>query len=378
MSKKERRSLKDRYKEDYNTKDLGGRQSPNIFDLSEYADVEWYSIKEGVNKLDIIPYEVKTNNHPQKVPRGDLDYKLDIWVHRFVGPADESYLCLKKTFGKRCPICDEIQKMLDSEDYTWKDDAVKALKAKRRCLYNVIDVNGDDEKILLFEISHFEFQKEIIEEAEESASSEGEFVAFADLEDGSTIKFRGSAREGEFKNTFQPKSYKFIDREPYGEDILDEVYPLDALLRIPTVEEIEKSFFGKDEEEDEKPSKRKPSKIHREKDEEDEDIDDDFKRAIDSDDDDEEEDEKPSKSKGKSKSKNKCPGGGSFGDDCDELDECEDCDLWENCSKEFEKKDDDDSDDEEEEDEKPAKKKSSKSKPEEKKKSRKRGVSRKK
>lgn len=94
--------------------------------------------------------------------------------------------------------------------------------------------------------------------------------------------------------------------------------------KAPPPEEEEDEDEDEDEEEDEDedeappPKKRKPKKKAPEPEE----------------DDDEDEDETPppkKRKKGK-KSKNKCPHGGTFGEDCDTLDECDDCDLWDECS----------------------------------------------
>ena len=138
--------------------------------------------------------------------------------------------------------------MLDSGEYTRDDKIIKQLVAKRRVIYNVVDLTSDDDylKIKLFETSHFEFQEELLEEAESGDYEyEGEYMAFADLEDGRSIKFRGIERTGEFKTgSPKPKGFKFVERdEPYDESILDEVYPLDAILHIPEYDEVKKGFM---------------------------------------------------------------------------------------------------------------------------------------
>ena len=323
MVKKTKKSLKNRYEEDYKTRDSGGIQSARLIDASGYEDVEWFSIKSGINEIDIIPYEISSKKHPQKISAGELDYKLDFWAHKFVGASEGNYVCLKKTYGKPCPICEEIQKMIDSDEYNWKDDAVRSLTAKRRIVYNVVDLSEEDEKIKLFETSHFEFQKEIIEEAESTADAEGEFITFADLEGGYTIKFRGSEREGDFRGSFKPKSFKFIERDPYDEDILKEAYPLDDMLIVLSYDEIKNAFFGievddeDEQEENEKPARKSRTKQEKNKQEDDEEA-------------------KPVRKRKTKKASNECPAGGDFGKDCDELEECKDCEIWDKCSEEFE------------------------------------------
>ena len=320
-SKKRDTSMNDVYREDYENRDSRGRGGKRIFDLSNFKDVEWYNIKKGRNEIDIILYEITTNNHPQRRQKGKFDYKLDIWVHKFINDTDH-YLCKKKTFDKPCFICEEIKRMLDSGEYTRDDKIIKQLVAKRRVIYNVVDLTSDDDylKIKLFETSHFEFQEELLEEAESGDYEyEGEYMAFADLEDGRSIKFRGIERTGEFKTgSPKPKGFKFVERdEPYDESILDEVYPLDAILHIPEYDEVKKGFMEMENGEE--------------------------NDITETEDDDEEKYEPKTRKRGKkettTKNKKKCPAGGSFGTDCEELEECEECDLWDACSKEFDKKD---------------------------------------
>lgn len=319
---KEDNSMQDVYAEDHKRKDEGGGKRTGYLDTSEYDDVEFYNVKEGKNEIDIIPYIIATNNHPQGRSKGKLDYKLDIWVHRFVGEQEGSFVCPKETFNNPCPICEEIKKMINSQEYSWKDDEIKSLRAKRRVVYNVLDLSEDKPKIKLFDMNHFEFQKEIIEEAE---NGEDGFVPFADLEEGKTIVFRGSEREGkDFKKSFKPKGFKFLDRDSYDEDILKEAYPLDAMLIIASYEEIKEALFGKhsetedeeNEEESEREVKTKSKKI-----------------VVEEDDSEEEDDERNRKTSSAKKTgkTNKCPAGGKFGEDTDELKECKKCEVWDEC-----------------------------------------------
>ncbi len=349
MSKKQgkgksskKRSMRDRYKDDYKSRDDGGFSGSNILDLSKAKDVEFFKMEKGSNEIDIIPFEVATNKHPQGVEKGELDYKLDVWVHRDAGGIDGRILCLKRTFSKKCPICEEIQKMVDSDEYTWKDDAIKALKPSRRCIYNVIDINDEDKGIQLFEISHFEFQKEIIEEAQESAEGEGEILPFADLEDGYTIKFRAKEREGGFQG-FKPKSFQFRPREAYPDEVIDDALSLDELLVIPSYDEVYNAFMGIEDEEpdadddeidddeideDDEPKKTKKTRTRTSKKTETP------ARSRRKKADDDEDDDEPKKSSKKTskKKKHECPASGTFGEDNDDYDECEDCDIWDECA----------------------------------------------
>ena len=160
MAKKQkRRSVKDQMKkrtEEHNReKDYGG-SGAQILDLSNLEDAAFFKPEEGKHLIDIIPYEIKTGNHP-KYDKGDLDYLLEYYVHYNVGPGKDRFVCMAKTFGKPCPICEELEILKANKA---DEKTIDALQPKRRVLYNVIDLNEEEKGIQLFETSHFLFEKE--------------------------------------------------------------------------------------------------------------------------------------------------------------------------------------------------------------------------
>lgn len=342
LSKKERReALRKRQQDNINNREKGGT-GKGILDLSDYDKVEFYKPKKGRGSIDLLMYEVSTDNHPQGIKPGYPDYLLDVWVHRFVGPDEVSIICLKKTFGKPCPICDEASNMkISGAD----EDTIKQLQPQRRCIYNVIDLDNEDKGIQLFEISYFLFEREWLEEAE---AYEDEIITPADLEDGRTISYRGS-EEKLGKNSFiKFKSISFEKRELYPEDYLDEVYPLDAMLIIPTYEEAKNQFMGvaaDDEEEEEQP--RRSRRRRNEPDEDEEESKPRGRTRRERKEPEPEPEEKPARRQRTRREKkeeepteekkitnSECPYGYDFGHDCDEKKECMECDEWQRCADE--------------------------------------------
>ena len=222
-----------------------------------YDEVKWFKPQSKVkNCIDILPYVITTKNHPQGMKIGYEDYLLDLFVHKNVGPRDDSFICLSKNFGKPCPICEEMAR-LSKEG---KDDEAKAIKPSRRAVYNVIDLNNPDEGIQLFDVSHWLFEKELTEELK-GCYTDGEIPIFSDLEEGMSIKFRGSDKVFKGNKYLEYKTFSFEDRdEDYDDKILDEVYPLDAMLVIPTYEEVYASFYGEDADEEEEEVEEKPAR----------------------------------------------------------------------------------------------------------------------
>lgn len=316
----DKEELRNKAKEDIETRDSGGA-GKGILDLSGHDNVDFFKpVKDKRYKIDIVPYVITTNNHP-KVKKGGIDYVMQVWVHGFVGPDENSIICPKKTFKKECPICQEREEMIASGDYDKK--ITDKLKPSERCIYNIIDLNNEDKGIQLFIVSGYLFHKELLEEAHVSGD---EVICFADLEDGYSVKFRTSEGKAAGKTFVVYKSFDFKEREEsYPDEILDDVFPLDRMIVVSDYDSIKNEFLGVqtddddeeqdaddvDQEEDEK-EERKSKKSYREK--------------------------SSKKEKDRSK-KQKCPHGFRFGFDLDDHDECdEDCDVWELCRQEYDRK----------------------------------------
>lgn len=363
MAKKTKRKLsKNRYSESYKDKDKGGSSKKGIYDFKKagYDNVKFFKPKEKLNKIVIVPYEITSKLHPLvksgRAEIGDLDYIMDVFVHRYMGPDNADILCPKKTYGKPCPLCDMGNALYNDGD----KDAAKEFYASRRATYNVLAVEKGElsEELQVFDVSHFLFEKELIEEANDCSDGD-DIIPFADLEDGSIIKFRMSIDKNGQYETPKYKSFDFLDREEeLNEALVDEAVSFDKALVLLTPDEIMALYNGADdddEEEDEKPKKSSKKKKIVEDDDED--------------DDEEEEEEKPKKPKRKPVSKKKV----IEEDDEDEEDEDEEEEPPKkpkrkpvSKKKKVVEDDDDEEDEDDDEDEKPKKssqKGKSKSKP---------------
>ena len=325
MIKGKKSKLAKRYQASYQSKDSDNGGKVGVMDWKKIdREISFFSPIEGRNRINIIPYEIKTKNHPLvkrgEFEVGDLDYVMDFFVHRNIGPSESSVICLKNTFGKPCPICEQSA-LLRKQG---KEQEANELKASRRVIYNVQDLK-DPDKVKVFETSHFLFEKELIDE---SRDEEGGFVDFADPTDGKEIKFRCQEVQKGAMKFKEYKSFSFEDRdEEIDDDLLEQAISFDEVIRVPTYEEVEKILYGsEDEDEEEKPKKKK---VEDDSDDEEE-IELPKKKAkkVVEDDDDEEEEEKPKKSSGR-----KCPFGHKFGVDCDEHNDCDNCDKWDSCFK---------------------------------------------
>lgn len=325
MIKGKKSKLAKRYQASYQSKDSDNGGKVGVFDWKKIdTEISFFSPVEGRNRINIIPYEIKTKNHPLvkrgEFEVGDLDYVLDFFVHRNVGPSESSVVCLKNTFGKPCLICEQFA-LLRKQG---KEQEANELKPSRRVIYNVQDLK-EPEKVKVFETSHFLFEKELIDE---SRDEEGGFVDFADPTDGKEIKFRcqevqkGSIKFKEFK------SFSFEDRdEELDDDLLEQAISFDEVIRVPTYEEVEKILYGSEDDDDEEIEEAPKNKKVVEEDDDDEEIELPKKKTKVIDDDDEVE------IKEVKKSSKECPYGHRFGKDCDCHDDCDNCKIWDSCCK---------------------------------------------
>ena len=220
MVNKKKGGLSKRYQASFETKESKGGSRKGVMDWKKVdGEVNFFKPAEGKNRINIIPYVIKTKNHPL-VKRGDFeigdtDYVMDCWVHRSIGVSEANVICLKETYGKPCPICEQSA-LLAKEG---KDKEAKDLKPKRRVFYNVQDLK-DPDKLKVFEASHNLFEKELIDEARDD--EEGGFVDFADVENGKEIKFRASETSFGKIKYMEFKSFGFEDRdEPIPDELVE-------------------------------------------------------------------------------------------------------------------------------------------------------------
>lgn len=316
LSKEERRAaLKERTTNNV-VNSGGGDFGARYLSTEGFEDVKWYKPSAKTkNLVDIIPYIISTKNHPQGMRPGYEDYILDLHVHKNIGPRNDSFICLTNTFNKPCPICEEADRLRSAG----KEEEAKALKPKRRAIYNVIDLKNPDDGIQIFDTVHYFFEKELTDELK--ASFEGEIPVFSDIEEGMSVEFRASEKTFNGRKFFEYKSFNFVDREEqYQEPILDEVYPLDKMMVIPTYDEVSASFYGvmKEEESDDGDiPEEKPTRARRTY----------QKEEVEEEEAPKEETSRRRRRETTEAPKSKCPYGHTFGDDNLEFTDCDACEV---------------------------------------------------
>lgn len=341
---RDRRAQKDKLSKRINSsiesKDSGG-SFKGILNVSKMKEdgYEFFKCDKGDHTIDIIPFESGPNDpefEKGRTEEGDPTYMIDIFVHTMIGASESTYICMKESYGKPCPVCEEIKNLQDKGEMD--DDLYKKLKPKRRGLYNVRDrmSKEKEQKKLIWDSSHWLFEKQLAALAHNPRT--GGVTTFADVDDGKYITF---TREGDKLGT-KYTGMRFDDRDrPVSDAEWDAAANIQDYLNIPSYDELYNEFHGisSDEPEQKKEDTKRERPSKKEDKSESEIMDEEVEEVI------QDEDRKSDrqarrearlaskKEKKEDSSGPVCPAGGTFGKDLDELDECLDCPLYEKCEK---------------------------------------------
>ena len=206
--------------------------------------MKYFAPTKGIKVLDIVPYRVTVDNHPQGVPVGDIWYQRTVFVHYQIGPEQKTFIC-PRTVGKRCPICEYRNKLQKDIDPT-QDKLIDDLKPKEREIYNVIDAESDGGKqspdIYFWDFSYYLFGKVLNEELTEGPE---EYADFAVLEEGYSLKVRFAEKSFGGNAFLETKRIDFVKRGyNYSESLLDRTVNLDTCFTVMSFEELERIFLG--------------------------------------------------------------------------------------------------------------------------------------
>lgn len=200
----------------------------------------WNPEKAKTYDLDFLPYEVKGENHPDKVEPGTLWYKLPFQIHRNIGPGNDALVC-PVSIGKPCPICQERTKL--TKNWDDNEESIKAIKAQKWDAYILKDPD-DEEKVVVFAISggKFDLNHEIEETSEDN-------VNFYDVnDDGRTMKVRFSEDSYEGRKFLKATRFDFEKRAEMDEDeVLAKTPCLEECLIVPEYETLKKLFLQIDD-----------------------------------------------------------------------------------------------------------------------------------
>jgi hypothetical protein len=308
------KGLKNKFK-----KDSAGSRAPSNFqdylDLTKCKDhkLEKLSLEKGKDYLlGILPFITKSDKclvqyHPKKIYNGtdEQTYHMLVFTHSFLKFTNGSYICMKETYGKKCPICEYYEKLKEGMEY----DDIKHLRPKFRAIYIVKDEN-DKIKILDVANNLFEEKWQAIV-AKKEKRGEDFFPVYTKDEWGRYIDFTCKDKGSGF---YELDAFDFPIIEDYDKKFSNHGIDLTDLLVVPDVKNLQEIIdnIGEVEEEDD----------------------------TDNDENEEEEEDEIKKQpkKKKKKSEKDCPYDLEYGVDWDEYENCDKCEekhekKYETCKK---------------------------------------------
>ena len=296
--------LKKRQQESFDKRDDSGKYKSYFIDA--IGKDKFWKPTVGEHQINIIPFIAGKNN--PNVKEGEPTYLLDLWVHTGIGVNEDNYICPARNFDQPCPICEHQAELRKEEDYD--EELVKSINPKRRAVYNVevLDsVKEQNKGIQLLEVSHFSFEKPLMERSK--LPKGGGFVYFADVDDGQVVSFevkesafttKGAKPRTIKKNDFL--SFQFIPRDaPISDELLAKSFVLDEIIVIPEYEALYEAFYQESSGRTAKPEEKEQERQEEEEQEKESDV---------------EDPEIPGDT---------CPVEQTFGEDYDKFNECDDC-----------------------------------------------------
>ena len=219
----------------------------------EFKDMPFFKPTKDVYNLDVIGYVVTSTKHPEDIEPGYIWHSRRFHVHNNVGAEENKYVCLAKTFNKKCPICDYAKQGKNSGSLTKEE--LTALRPKERMLMCVIDRDDKDEKIQLWDVSHFHLGKLL--EKELIDSDDPSIWKVFEPDSGTALRRRFSKETFNGRDFWKPERIDFKTRKnDYPDEIIDEVPSLDDILVELPYSQLEEIFVMGDSSEEEAPRER--------------------------------------------------------------------------------------------------------------------------
>jgi hypothetical protein len=200
--------------------------------------------KAGDYRLEIIPYRVPVGaNNPFADP-GQFWYERTFFAHRGIGVKNETHLCLAKTYGVACPVCEEKARI--NRDPEADKDVGKGLAPKERQLWYVYDHAEPEEGVQLWDISVHLFGKQL--DAQTKSADPGDnWEYFADPTQGFTVKVTFIEKQYERTSFYEASAINFKKRPDGFESTIRKLMEsipmgLDDLLKKPSYDFIQGIF----------------------------------------------------------------------------------------------------------------------------------------
>jgi hypothetical protein len=162
----------------------------------------------------------------------ELWFKAQVYRHRGVGPNQEDCICLARTWGEPCPICEALNQIND-------DDLSKKLGSHKPplCFYNVVDWKTRDQNVEILALSAFLFEKDL------SKMLDAKGVKNL-LGQPYTIEARVDPEKWENNEYFKITVTNIYPGDDFPDYVWEDAYPLDEMIRKPTEDQLRMVLEG--------------------------------------------------------------------------------------------------------------------------------------
>lgn len=211
---------------------------------------------KATHTIDILPF-LCSDRHDDYVEElrfnapGSLYGERTFKVHARIGVNEQSYTCLAQTFGKPCPVCQEISKLKESPHQLDTDKAYK-LKPRVRQLFLIYDHDDKDKGIQLWEIAHWNFGQFL--DAYIAGATKKDRPAYRkyyDPYDGFTLRLMVMEKTIETGKNYEYHIHQFIKRdEDLPDELVEHGIDLDMLVRELDYNTLKAVYHGVAEDED--------------------------------------------------------------------------------------------------------------------------------
>jgi hypothetical protein len=207
----------------------------------------WTPKDPGTYRIEILPYKVTRNPYFEE---GGYAFERTYWMHRNIGPENNSYVCLAKELGKKCPVCEHRSKL--AQDPNGDEEVIKALAPKQRQLFNVYDHKQPDKGVQVWEVSYHLFGKYLDNKIKNADPEDQErYEQFANEEDGLTLRVTASQESTGSTNFLDFGDIEFKERkDALDPELFDQAVCLDDCIKTLDYNELKKILLQLDDDED--------------------------------------------------------------------------------------------------------------------------------
>lgn len=175
-------------------------------------------VRDKTYRLIFVPWIAGKGN--ETAAAGSYATNRYLFVHKQLGPNDESHICPAKTWKKACAVCSRFQqersKIRFGDKNAW--EAIRTMQPKDREIFLIHDLDGDKNNLQIWEESIHLFGNFLREKIARKTNR----MTYADFEKGMIIEVVGTAKKmGDRGECVEFKSVEFEKREDSDGNPLD-------------------------------------------------------------------------------------------------------------------------------------------------------------